>query len=140
MWWPKLQILFFSALAFALLLLSGIYPAEIRCVNLDADWIYRKGGRFFYGFTDVVFNTINRISDRLLVQHLTTAINRFAQNVPALLSRWVLMPFYRLKGRGFEAVDNYRRGIQHAFDAGVVPLGISAAISGLFFILLFWLR
>ncbi|MFP3911423.1 MAG: Na(+)/H(+) antiporter subunit D, partial [Desulfobacteraceae bacterium] len=38
------QLLFFSALAFTLLLLSGIYPAEMRCVNLDADWLYRKGG------------------------------------------------------------------------------------------------
>ncbi|MBL0716176.1 MAG: Na(+)/H(+) antiporter subunit D, partial [Desulfosarcina sp.] len=133
----QLQILFFSALAFALLLLSGIYPAEIRCINLDADWIYRKGGRLFYRIMDVVFNNLNRISDRLLVQGLTTAINRFGQNAPALLSRWVLVPFYRLKGSSAEAVANYRRGIQHAFDAGVVPLGISAAVSGLFVILLF---
>ncbi len=43
----QLQLLFFSALAFTLLILSGIYPAEMRCVNLDADWLYRKGAKAF---------------------------------------------------------------------------------------------
>jgi multicomponent Na+:H+ antiporter subunit D len=43
----QLQILFFSALAFTLLIKSGIYPAEIRAVNLDADWFYRKGAKAF---------------------------------------------------------------------------------------------
>jgi multicomponent Na+:H+ antiporter subunit D len=39
----QLQLLMFSALAFTLLFLSGIYPAEIRAINVDADWFYRKG-------------------------------------------------------------------------------------------------
>jgi multicomponent Na+:H+ antiporter subunit D len=43
----QLQLLFFSALAFTLLILSGIYPAEMRAINLDADWFYRKGARAF---------------------------------------------------------------------------------------------
>ena len=38
------QLLFFSALAFALLMVSGLYPAELKSVNLDVDWIYRKIG------------------------------------------------------------------------------------------------
>ena len=36
------QLLFFSALAFAWLKLSGLYPPELKGVNIDADWIYRK--------------------------------------------------------------------------------------------------
>ena len=36
------QLLFFSALAFCWLKLSGLYPPELRSVNLDAEWIYRK--------------------------------------------------------------------------------------------------
>jgi multicomponent Na+:H+ antiporter subunit D len=43
----QLQLLFFSALAFTFLLLSGIYPAEIRAINVDADWLYRKGATGF---------------------------------------------------------------------------------------------
>ena len=36
------QILFYSALAFAFLKLSGIYPPELRSVNLDVDWAHRR--------------------------------------------------------------------------------------------------
>ena len=39
----QLQLLFFSALAFTFLLMAGIYPSEIRAINIDADWLYRKG-------------------------------------------------------------------------------------------------
>jgi multicomponent Na+:H+ antiporter subunit D len=38
----QLQLLLFSALAFAWLKVSGIYPAELRSVNLDVDWLYRR--------------------------------------------------------------------------------------------------
>lgn len=38
----QLQLLFFSALAFAVLMRTGIYPPELKSVNLDADWTYRR--------------------------------------------------------------------------------------------------
>ena len=38
----QLQLLFFSALAFAALKLTHVYPPELRSVNLDADWLGRK--------------------------------------------------------------------------------------------------
>ncbi len=38
----QLQLLFFSALAFTWLKLSGLYPPELRSVNLDAEWVYRR--------------------------------------------------------------------------------------------------
>ena len=71
------QLLFFSALAFTLLLLSGIYPAEIRSVNVDADWFYRKGGRLFYTLSDRIFNGLNSWSDRIFVQGIPGALARF---------------------------------------------------------------
>ena len=40
----QLQILFFSALAFVWLKLSGLYPPELPSVNLDVEWLYRKLG------------------------------------------------------------------------------------------------
>jgi multicomponent Na+:H+ antiporter subunit D len=36
------QLLFFSALAFCLLKLTGLYPPELPGVNIDAEWTYRK--------------------------------------------------------------------------------------------------
>ena len=38
------QLLFFSALAFSLLMTSGLYPPEMKLINLDADWLYRRLG------------------------------------------------------------------------------------------------
>lgn len=38
----QLQLLFFSALAFTWLKLSGLYPPELHSTNLDAEWVYRK--------------------------------------------------------------------------------------------------
>ena len=37
----QMQILFFSALAFVWLQMKGIYPPELRSVNLDVEWSYR---------------------------------------------------------------------------------------------------
>ena len=36
------QLLLFSALAFVFLQKTGLYPPELRSVNLDFDWTYRK--------------------------------------------------------------------------------------------------
>ncbi len=133
----QLQLLMLSALVFFLFL---PLLKRTETISLDTDWFYRKGGRGLYRVVDAVFNNLNRACDRMLAQGLTGAVNRFAANAPARASSWLLTPIYRLQGRSGEAVDNFRRGIQHAFDAGVAPLGISAAVSGLFVVLLFLLR
>ena len=38
----QLQLLLFSAGAFVFLQKTGLYPPELRSVNLDVDWLYRK--------------------------------------------------------------------------------------------------
>ncbi|MFZ5931641.1 MAG: Na(+)/H(+) antiporter subunit D [Pseudomonadota bacterium] len=38
----QMQLLLFSALAFTLLMRMRIYPPELRSVNLDTDWFYRR--------------------------------------------------------------------------------------------------
>lgn len=38
----QMQLLFFSALAFTWLKLSGIYPPELKSLNIDAEWVYRR--------------------------------------------------------------------------------------------------
>ena len=46
----QLQLLFFSALAFTVLMRTGIYPPELKSVNLDFDWTYRKLLPRIFGF------------------------------------------------------------------------------------------
>jgi multicomponent Na+:H+ antiporter subunit D len=36
------QLLLFAALAFVVLMKSGLYPAEVPAINLDTDWVYRR--------------------------------------------------------------------------------------------------
>lgn len=38
----QMHLLVFSALAFAVLMRTGIYPPELRSINLDFDWSYRR--------------------------------------------------------------------------------------------------
>ena len=38
----QLQLLIFSALAFTVLMRTGLYPPELRSTNLDTDWFYRR--------------------------------------------------------------------------------------------------
>ncbi len=42
----QLQLLCLSALAFAILKRTGIYPPELRSTNLDTDWFYRRLPKF----------------------------------------------------------------------------------------------
>jgi len=54
------QLLFFSALAFATLMRTGLYPPELRSVNLDADWFYRRVGLRIWDGVATAFVTIHR--------------------------------------------------------------------------------
>ncbi|MFP6731630.1 MAG: Na(+)/H(+) antiporter subunit D [Alphaproteobacteria bacterium] len=38
----QVQLLFFGALAFVWLNLTGLYPPELKSVNLDVEWLYRR--------------------------------------------------------------------------------------------------
>ncbi len=58
----QLQTLFFSALAFTWLMLSGLYPPELRAINLDTDWIYR---RFAPRLLNALGAVIGRTDDEL---------------------------------------------------------------------------
>ena len=43
-WVTQLQLLMYSAAAFIFLQKTGLYPPELRSVNLDSDVLYRKLG------------------------------------------------------------------------------------------------
>jgi multicomponent Na+:H+ antiporter subunit D len=45
----QLQLLLWSALAFGVLNWYGIYPPELRSINLDFDWVYRRAAPVVVG-------------------------------------------------------------------------------------------
>ncbi|MEO1919503.1 MAG: Na(+)/H(+) antiporter subunit D [Paracoccaceae bacterium] len=54
----QLQLLMFALLAFVILMRTGIHPPEIRAINLDVDWMYRR-------LIPSVLTTINRTVSRV---------------------------------------------------------------------------
>jgi len=88
----QMQLLLFALLAFAFLYRKGIHPPEIRAVNLDTDWIYRKAGpnviywlswvvgSIYCWLVGVLSKTTNRTIKRLYNSHGPEG--RMARNWP----------------------------------------------------------
>ncbi|OEU44528.1 MAG: Na(+)/H(+) antiporter subunit D [Desulfobacterales bacterium S7086C20] len=133
------QILFFSALAFTLLLLAGIYPPEMRCVNIDVDWFYRKAGRLFCYVTDKVFNGINAFSDRFIARGLPRVLGRLSRHLPEILTLGAMLPLWTAFGAKGEELQVKIKKARFALETGTAPIGISAAVATIFLVVIFFL-
>lgn len=83
----QIQLLVFSALAFVWLKLSGIYPPELRGINIDAEWVYRKGlYKAYKVLAALMQNIINDIYALLigLMKQIFLRIDRSTQVVSRL--------------------------------------------------------
>lgn len=87
----QLQLLMFSALAFSVLMRTGIYPPELRSVNLDFDWSYRKAApavvRGISAAVSAFLALLARSRDRLL-QSVGAAVRRLHQPGGLLARAW----------------------------------------------------
>jgi multicomponent Na+:H+ antiporter subunit D len=133
------QLLFFSALAFSLLLLSGIYPGEQRCVNLDSDWFYRKGARVFYYVMDKGFNGLCRVSDRVFVGGLARGLGSLSKRGPEILALGAMIPVWSSSGAAGKKLQEKMAKTRAALRTGTAPVGISAALATIFLIVIFLL-
>ncbi|MDT8442908.1 MAG: Na(+)/H(+) antiporter subunit D [Desulfuromonadales bacterium] len=122
------QLLFFSALAFTLLLLAGIYPAEIRSINVDADWFYRKGCRQIYRFSRWAFDGINEWADRTFAQQFARLLAQFFEDPGANLQKYG----YRLlvETSGIEGQHEQTAGkISSRSRSASYPVGIGVLLA-----------
>jgi len=131
------QLLFFSALAFTLLLLSGIYPAEMRCINLDADWFYRKGGRLFYRVMARTLNPINAACERFFINGVVRAIAHLSTDIIARLSLFVMVTFWILTGLRGERLRMKKANLYADVMGGTCPVGLGAGAATAFLVLMF---
>jgi multicomponent Na+:H+ antiporter subunit D len=121
----------FGGLAFFLLIRSGYYPAEERAINLDTDWFYRKGGRFFYYVIDKGLNGINRVCDRLIARAIPLWIGRLSRTpISSLVALYV-----RATGKGF-AVNALNRETRPEATS-LAPMGTAVFLSLVFVFSLF---
>ncbi len=121
------QLLFYSSLAFALLLLSGIYPAEIRSINLDADWIYRRGARLFYRLMDRLLNGLNDRAEQVFSIQLAGQLGGLSKELPFRLAQSILYPVWLAQGSRGEDLRKRNLILQQTLDSGATPVGIGAA-------------
>ncbi len=131
----QLQLLMFSALVFFLFL---PLLKRTETISLDTDWSYRMGGRVFRSIIDVGFNGLNRFCDQVFARGLSARLGAFGRNAPAriVMLALALVPFLRnriTKPRAMIEAD-----IGSAIEGGLIPVGVTAALSGLF-LLLFYL-
>jgi len=115
------QLLFFGAFAYFLLVLSGIFPAEIRAVNLDFDWFYRKGAMVFMMGCDALNNLRVRVQALLSKFVDETAKHGLDPlHIPALATRYIQLKiarvFFKDKAREYEF--KFRR-IQKMGESGM---------------------
>jgi multicomponent Na+:H+ antiporter subunit D len=93
----QLQLLLFSALAFAVLKRTGIYPPELRATNLDSDWFYRHLPRLVWPALGVpVLSQMNQFQAWILgrVSALTIHLpKRWAVSQMVLLIVFLLFSF-----------------------------------------------
>lgn len=133
----QMQLLLFSALAFTLLLLSGIYPAEIRAINLDADWFYRKGCAMLYLLLDSGLNGINGWANRTIAQGWTARLARYFADGPARICLLAVKPVWQLTGVEAAGPGGMEAKFLERFRIGYFTIG-STAIFALAFLLLFF--
>lgn len=70
----QLQLLFFSALAFTVLMRTRIYPPELKSVNLDTDWTYRRAGPWLIGWASRVIGGAWGVATRKATALVETTI------------------------------------------------------------------
>ena len=85
----QLQLLMFAALAFTVLKLIKIYPSDTRGINLDTDWVYRKGLMTLIIYSNRYLNTGYRVVCDGAVGIISEVINsaKHLGNNDGILSR-----------------------------------------------------
>jgi multicomponent Na+:H+ antiporter subunit D len=127
----------FGALAFCLLILSGKYPPEIRAINLDTDWFYRKGARAFADAADAGLNRLNAACEGVLASRLPQRIGSFFERLPGLLvcfvSRAAGSEKREAAGSGGCSIEEAEAAVR----GGLLPVGLSALLAAVLFVVLF---
>lgn len=132
----QLQLLLFGALAFTLLLLAGYYIPEVKSKNLDADWTYRKLGRFAYSVADKGLNSLNRVSEGFLMRVVKGVVS-FFRNASAKIALFFSVNIWLLLGYRDKRLELKKNRLYNDINEGTLPIGIGAAVAISFILLVF---
>jgi len=127
----QLQLLMFGALAFTLLILSGYYPSELRAINLDTDWFYRKGSKLVISFVTGICDRIASSLEYLFIRLLPSQLAAISKK--PLTSLVVL--YLRATGKNPVALEELDKEAKYE-TVTVIPAGIPVLLAVLFLMVL----
>jgi multicomponent Na+:H+ antiporter subunit D len=127
----QLQLLMFGALAFCLLILSGYYPAEMRAINLDTDWFYRKGGRLFNYIMDRGLNGVNKIAEDVFARAIPAGLGKLCKTPLSSLSTF----YMRATGKDSLVIEDFKRQTMPETTT-LTPMGALVLLSIIFLLFL----
>lgn len=87
----QMQLLCFALLAFVYLMKAGLHPPELRRINLDFDWTYRRGIPSILPGVVATIISLNRVCREWLMAGLTRllrAVSRYASPTGPLADVW----------------------------------------------------
>lgn len=131
----QLHIVFFSGLGFVILKLARIYPSEMRAINIDIDWIYRKGAKGFLRAVDNPMHSLVRNVKISFFETIPDALIWFGKNPNACMEMaidYITLPFVS-KERKIEIkkqLDN-QKAIYPGIVYKPVPIGTSIVLVGI---------
>jgi len=130
------ELLFFSALAFTLLLLGGIYPAEQRALNVDSDWVYRKGGKGIFALLSNTLNPLNTWCESI-VRGTASFVAGFFKDAAAKFALFFTVNVWLLQGKKAKRLAIKKQRLYNDIMEGTLPIGIGAAVAISFIVLIF---
>jgi multicomponent Na+:H+ antiporter subunit D len=141
------QLLFFGAFAYVLLLRSGIFPAEMRATNLDADWFYRMGAKLFMWFISTPMAWLSAKVNKFVYDIVPNSLIWAAQNPYAVMriaSYNLLLQFSSPDKRG-EIEQRIKKEIDiYPGDINIYrPVGLTVLLVTLFllaYLLVYYLK
>ncbi|MGR3176974.1 MAG: hypothetical protein ACUZ8E_02830, partial [Candidatus Anammoxibacter sp.] len=118
---------------------SGIYPSEIRAINIDSDWIFRKGAKTFLGLVDnPMYGFVNRVKI-VFFERIPNLLIWFAENPPAALNiaaNVMILPFFSShKRREKKGEIEKMKAIHSRIQVELKPIGNTIIFVCVFFII-----
>lgn len=137
----QLLLLFCASLAFATLMYTRYYPPELRSVNLDTDWFYRKAAPAAIRAVGVPVAAFNEWLGRLFLERIPGYLVWFGQNPSALVKvtlEYLTMPF-RSKECQVRITEEYKTVKDSCPNFVLKPWSISLAMTFVTLFLAFYL-
>jgi len=128
----QFQLLLFAILAFYLMLKGGVYPPELKAINLDLDWLYRKGlGGYVMPLLFKALEVINGLFYELFVRRFPLILSWLLLKLPGILVGIILSPvrpfvsggrFRELWARVLERLEKEPSYTSMTFAVGAIAL------------------